>query len=57
MIGLDGRPAVKNLLEIAYPNGWPSAAIRCAVIVNHRPEKVLKRLLILEGLLVAFPQH
>ncbi len=53
MIGLDGRPAVKNLLEILTE--W--LAFRRHTVrrrLNHRLEKVLKRLHILEGLLVAF---
>lgn len=53
MIGLDGRPAVKNLLEILTE--W--LAFRRDTVrrrLNHRLEKVLKRLHILEGLLVAF---
>ncbi|HBM2799681.1 TPA: DNA topoisomerase IV subunit A, partial [Enterobacter hormaechei subsp. xiangfangensis] len=54
MIGLDGRPAVKNLLEILTE--W--LAFRRDTVrrrLNHRLEKVLKRRLhILEGLLVAF---
>ncbi len=53
MIGLDGRPAVKNLLEILTE--W--LAFRRDTVrrrLNHRLEKVLRRLHILEGLLVAF---
>ena len=53
MIGLDGRPAVKNLLEIL--SEW--LTFRHDTVrrrLNHRLEKVLKRLHILEGLLVAF---
>ncbi len=53
MIGLDGRPQVKNLLEILTE--W--LAFRRDTVrrrLNHRLEKVLKRLHILEGLLVAF---
>ena len=53
MIGLDGRPAVKNLLEIL--SEW--LTFRRDTVrrrLNHRLEKVLKRLHILEGLLVAF---
>nr|5EIX_A Chain A, DNA topoisomerase 4 subunit B,DNA topoisomerase 4 subunit A [Klebsiella pneumoniae]5EIX_B Chain B, DNA topoisomerase 4 subunit B,DNA topoisomerase 4 subunit A [Klebsiella pneumoniae]5EIX_G Chain G, DNA topoisomerase 4 subunit B,DNA topoisomerase 4 subunit A [Klebsiella pneumoniae]5EIX_J Chain J, DNA topoisomerase 4 subunit B,DNA topoisomerase 4 subunit A [Klebsiella pneumoniae] len=53
MIGLDGRPAVKNLLEIL--SEW--LVFRRDTVrrrLNHRLEKVLKRLHILEGLLVAF---
>ena len=53
MIGLDGRPAVKNLLEIL--NEW--LVYRRDTVrrrLNFRLEKVLKRLHILEGLLKAF---
>ena len=53
MIGLDGRPAVKNLLEIL--SEW--LVFRRDTVrrrLNYRLEKVLKRLHILEGLLVAF---
>ena len=53
MIGLDSRPAVKNLLEIL--NEW--LIYRRQTVrrrLNFRLEKVLKRLHILEGLLVAF---
>lgn len=53
MIGLDSRPAVKNLLEIL--NEW--LVYRRETVrrrLNFRLEKVLKRLHILEGLLVAF---
>jgi len=53
MIGLDGRPAVKNLLEIL--SEW--LTFRRDTVrrrLNYRLEKVLKRLHILEGLLVAF---
>jgi topoisomerase-4 subunit A len=53
MIGLDGRPAVKNLLEILTE--W--LTFRRDTVrrrLNYRLEKVLKRLHILEGLLVAF---
>ncbi|SQA99428.1 DNA topoisomerase 4 subunit A [Cedecea neteri] len=53
MIGLDGRPAVKNLLEIL--SEW--LVYRRDTVrrrLNYRLEKVLKRLHILEGLLVAF---
>ncbi|MEG1689133.1 MAG: DNA topoisomerase IV subunit A, partial [Hafnia sp.] len=53
MIGLDNRPAVKNLLEILTE--W--LAYRRDTVrrrLNYRLEKVLKRLHILEGLLVAF---
>lgn len=53
MIGLDNRPAVKNLLEIL--SEW--LVYRRNTVrrrLNYRLEKVLKRLHILEGLLVAF---
>jgi len=53
MIGLDGRPAVKNLLEIL--NEW--LVYRRDTVrrrLNYRLEKVLKRLHILDGLLAAF---
>lgn len=53
MIGLDGRPAVKNLHEIL--SEW--LVFRRDTVrrrLNFRLEKVLKRLHILEGLLVAF---
>ncbi|MCX8957899.1 DNA topoisomerase IV subunit A [Erwinia psidii] len=53
MIGLDNRPAVKNLLEII--SEW--LVFRRATVrrrLNFRLEKVLKRLHILEGLLIAF---
>lgn len=53
MLGLDGRPAVKGLVTIL--NEW--LTFRRDTIrrrLQHRLEKVLKRLHILEGLLVAF---
>jgi len=53
MIGLDNRPAVKNLLEII--SEW--LVFRRDTVrrrLNYRLEKVLKRLHILEGLLIAF---
>ncbi|AWH88290.1 DNA topoisomerase IV subunit A [Limnobaculum parvum] len=53
MLGLDGRPAVKNLVEIL--SEW--LIFRRNTVVrrlNHRLERVLKRLHILEGLLAAF---
>ncbi len=53
MIGLDGRPSVKNLLEIMTE--W--LAYRRDTVrrrLNYRLEKVLKRLHILDGLLTAF---
>ncbi|MCV9879696.1 DNA topoisomerase IV subunit A [Brenneria izbisi] len=53
MIGLDGRPRVKGLVEIL--SEW--LVFRRDTVrrrLNYRLEKVLKRLHILEGLLVAF---
>ncbi|KAB8312481.1 DNA topoisomerase IV subunit A [Erwinia endophytica] len=53
MIGLDNRPAVKNLLEII--SEW--LVYRRETVrrrLSFRLEKVLKRLHILEGLLIAF---
>lgn len=53
MIGLDGRPAVKNLHEILTE--W--LVYRRDTVrrrLNYRLDKVLRRLHILEGLLVAF---
>ncbi|WFQ78493.1 DNA topoisomerase IV subunit A [Xenorhabdus sp. SF857] len=53
MIGLDNRPAVKGLVEIL--SEW--LVFRRETVrnrLNHRLEKVLKRLHILEGLLVAY---
>ncbi|WP_067706234.1 MULTISPECIES: DNA topoisomerase IV subunit A [unclassified Erwinia] len=53
MIGLDNRPSVKNLLEII--SEW--LVYRRETVrrrLSHRLEKVLRRLHILEGLLVAF---
>lgn len=53
MIGLDNRPAVKNLLEII--SEW--LVFRRETVrrrLSFRLEKVLKRLHILEGLLIAF---
>ncbi|WP_304164004.1 DNA topoisomerase IV subunit A [Lonsdalea britannica] len=53
MIGLDSRPSVKGLREILTE--W--LVFRRATVrrrLNYRLEKVLKRLHILEGLLVAF---
>ncbi|MCD1127559.1 DNA topoisomerase IV subunit A [Jinshanibacter sp. LJY008] len=53
MLGLDGRPAVKNLVEIL--SEW--LVFRRDTVVrrlNHRLERVLKRLHILDGLLAAF---
>ncbi|MBJ3814209.1 DNA topoisomerase IV subunit A [Shimwellia pseudoproteus] len=53
MIGLDGRPAVKDLLQIL--NEW--LVFRRDTVrrrLNYRLQKVLKRLHILDGLLTAF---
>ncbi|MDC9604721.1 DNA topoisomerase IV subunit A [Xenorhabdus griffiniae] len=53
MIGLDNRPAVKGLVEIL--SEW--LVFRRETVrnrLNHRLEKVLKRLHILEGLLTAY---
>lgn len=53
MIGLDGRPRVKNLKEILTE--W--LAYRFATVtrrLNHRLSKVNERLHILEGLLIAY---
>ncbi|WP_239953850.1 DNA topoisomerase IV subunit A [Pantoea sp. Z09] len=53
MIGLDNRPSVKNLLEIL--SEW--LVFRRDTVkrrLNYRLERVLRRLHILEGLLVAF---
>lgn len=53
MIGLDNRPAVKGLVGIL--NEW--LLFRRETVrnrLNHRLEKVLKRLHILEGLLIAY---
>ncbi len=53
MIGLDNRPAVKNLLEIL--SEW--LVFRRDTVkrrLNYRLERVLRRLHIIEGLLVAF---
>ncbi|TKI04871.1 DNA topoisomerase IV subunit A [Martelella alba] len=53
MIGLDGRPAVKNLLEIL--SEWLSyRRVTVRRRLNFRLEKVLRRLHVLEGLLVAY---
>ncbi|KMK50910.1 DNA topoisomerase IV subunit A [[Actinobacillus] muris] len=53
MIGLDGKPAVKNLLTIL--NEWLSFR-RTTVTrrLNYRLDKILSRLHILEGLLTAY---
>ncbi|EMT6575950.1 DNA topoisomerase IV subunit A [Providencia rettgeri] len=53
MIGLDNRPSVKGLVEIL--NEW--IAYRRQTVrnrLNHRLEKVLRRLHILDGLLIAY---
>ncbi|MBS9429980.1 DNA topoisomerase IV subunit A [Photorhabdus akhurstii] len=53
MIGLDNRPTVKGLVEIL--SEW--LIFRRETVrkrLNHRLEKVLKRLHVLEGLLIAF---
>lgn len=53
MIGLNGRPGVKNLLEIL--NEW--LQFRTEIVtrrLNHRLEKILARLHILDGLLKAY---
>ncbi len=53
MIGLDGKPRVKNLLEIL--NEW--LIFRLATVkrrLQYRLDKVLDRLHVLEGLLIAF---
>ncbi|GAC1621784.1 MAG: DNA topoisomerase IV subunit A [Nevskia sp.] len=53
MIGLDGRPRVKNLLEIL--SEW--LIYRVATVkrrLEHRLQKVVDRLHILDGLLIAF---
>ncbi|VEI77321.1 DNA topoisomerase 4 subunit A [Mannheimia haemolytica] len=53
MIGLDGKPAVKNLLDIL--NEWLSFR-RTTVTrrLNYRLDKILNRLHILDGLMIAF---
>ena len=53
MIGLDGRPQVKGLVSIL--NEW--LTFRKQIVVRrlqHRLDKILARLHILEGLMVAF---
>ncbi|MFV9997518.1 MAG: DNA topoisomerase IV subunit A [Arsenophonus endosymbiont of Dermacentor nuttalli] len=53
MLGLDNRPSVKGLVEIL--NEW--LLFRRETVrnrLNHRLEKVLKRLYILDGLLIAY---
>ncbi|GAB1662784.1 DNA topoisomerase IV subunit A [Mannheimia haemolytica] len=53
MVGLDGKPAVKNLLTIL--NEWLSFR-RTTVTrrLNYRLDKILNRLHILDGLMIAF---
>ena len=53
IIGIDGRPAVKSLLRILQE--WLSFR-RDTVVrrLKHRLEKILKRLHLLEGLLIAY---
>lgn len=53
MIGLDGKPRVKNLVTIL--NEW--LVYRLATVqkrLNYRLEKVLERIHVLEGLLIAY---
>ncbi|MFC3908194.1 DNA topoisomerase IV subunit A [Legionella dresdenensis] len=53
MIGLDGKPRVKNLLTLLKE--W--LTYRLATVtrrLNHRLEKVLERIHILEGLIIAY---
>ncbi len=53
MIGLDGRPAVKNLAEIL--NEWLEFRIETMRMrLRHRLSKVLNRLEILAGLMIAY---
>ncbi len=52
MIGLDGRPAVKTCWKSSEWLVFRRDTVRRRL--NYRLEKVLKRLHILEGLLVAF---
>lgn len=53
MIGVDGRPQVKNLRQILVEwLSWRTDVVRKRL--NHRLEKVLDRLHILEGLMVAY---
>ncbi|MGB0466088.1 MAG: DNA topoisomerase IV subunit A [Pontibacterium sp.] len=53
MIGVDGRPQVKNLHQILVEwLGWRTGIVRRRL--NYRLEKVLDRLHILEGLMVAY---
>ena len=53
IIGLDGRPQVKNL-KILLRSGWCSAPSTVRKRLRYRLEKVERRLHLLEGLLVAF---
>ncbi len=53
MIGVDGRPQVKNLRQILVEwLSWRTDVVRMRL--SHRLEKVLDRLHILEGLMVAY---
>ncbi|MCV6588075.1 MAG: DNA topoisomerase IV subunit A [Marinobacterium sp.] len=53
MIGVDGRPQVKNLHQILTEwLGWRTQVVTRRL--NHRLEKVLERLHILEGLMKAY---
>ena len=53
IIGIDGRPAVKNLLVILRE--WLTFRRETVVRrLNYRLEKILKRLHLLEGLLIAY---
>jgi topoisomerase-4 subunit A len=53
MIGVDGKPQVKNLRQILVEwLGWRTNIVRKRL--QHRLEKVLDRLHILEGLMVAY---
>lgn len=53
MIGVDGRPQVKNLRQILVEwLSWRTDVVRMRL--QHRLEKVLDRLHILEGLMVAY---
>ncbi|MCP4598484.1 DNA topoisomerase IV subunit A [Neptuniibacter sp.] len=53
MIGVDGRPQVKNLRQILVEwLSWRTEIVRKRL--NHRLQKVLDRLHILEGLMVAY---
>lgn len=53
MIGVDGKPQVKNLHQILVEwLGWRTGIVRKRL--QHRLEKVLERLHILQGLMVAY---